>query len=112
MPSYTAPSVLLQAQVERRSLRSPPPKPKSRSQVSRPPVPPLPLEFVKSQSQSQPKCLVTRQAHVRIRNRERKDLNPFKPLVDGGANYRWKLISLRDARRRDSIVYHGLPARV
>ncbi|KAI0819744.1 hypothetical protein BC628DRAFT_1423566 [Trametes gibbosa] len=110
MPSYTAPSVLLQAQVERRSLRSPPPKPKSRSQVSRPPVPPLPLEFVQSQSQS--KCLVTRQAHVRIRNRERKDLNPFKPLVDGGANYRWKLISLRDARRRDSIVYHGLPARV
>ncbi|OJT04592.1 hypothetical protein TRAPUB_4707 [Trametes pubescens] len=105
---HFAPSTRFQT-AERRSLLSPPPKARrARPDVdsSIPPVPPLPLEFRVIQPQSQCR-LVRGQPQVKPRNRDRRP--EYRPLIDGGANYQFKLLSLRDAQRRHSIVYRTLP---
>lgn len=96
---------------ERRTLASPPPKARS-APTEVPPVPPLPLQFrVVDPNLPQPgECLLVRgQKHVKPRNRDRRE--EYRPLIDGGANFQFKLLSLKDAQRRHSIVYRTLPSR-
>lgn len=52
-------------------------------------------------------CLLVRgQRQVKPRNRDRRP--EYRPLIDGGANFQFKLLPLRDAQRRHSIVYRTL----
>ncbi|OJT02241.1 hypothetical protein TRAPUB_7268 [Trametes pubescens] len=77
---------------------------------ARPPMPTQPLDsdadadadFATTQTQCR---LVRGQRQVKPRNRDRRP--EYRPLIDGGANFQFKLLSLRDAQRRHSIVYHA-----
>ncbi|OJT05861.1 hypothetical protein TRAPUB_3274 [Trametes pubescens] len=70
------------------------------------PTPPLDTnaDFATTQTQCR---LVRGQRQVKPRNRDRRP--EYRPLIDGGANFQFKLLSLRDAQRRHSIVYRTLP---
>ncbi len=97
---------------ERWSFLSPPTMSLSDFDEARPPMPTPPLDsdtdtdadFATTQTQCR---LVRGQRQVKPRNRDRRP--EYRPLIDGGANFQFKLLSLRDAQRRHSIVYRTLP---
>ncbi|KAI0631557.1 hypothetical protein C8Q77DRAFT_1159331 [Trametes polyzona] len=84
------------------TLRSPPPKPSARSDL--PPVPPIPFHL-----RPQPQPLLHRQAHVKTRRRERRQVSDFRPPPKAVVHaFQLELISLKAAQQRESLVYGGL----
>lgn len=97
-PSTRVPSA------ERWSFLSPPPMALSNFNEARPP---MPTDATPEYATTNTQCrLVRGQRQVKPRNRDRRP--EYRPLIDGGAHFQFKLLPLRDAQRRHSIVYRTL----
>lgn len=94
---------------EHRSFLSPPTLSLSYFDEALPPMPtPTPTfdaspEFATTYTQC---SLVRGQRQVKPRSRDRRP--EYRPLIDGGAHFQFKLLPLRDAQRWHSIVYRTL----
>ncbi|KAI0637378.1 hypothetical protein C8Q77DRAFT_1207436 [Trametes polyzona] len=98
----------LPQQAELRQLWSPPPKSQSRSQLRSPPPKPSAARSDLSPSSSTESFLrpaMQRLPRVQPRRRERREKTDFETPMERRVGFQMKLLSLRDAQKRNSIVY-------